>query len=58
MKSAHVLVVVLALLVSMLLAIVASIRVPVSVNRFEIDTPTPAHQETPVSVGEGRSPPA
>jgi hypothetical protein len=42
MKPAHVLVVVVAaLLVSVVFAVFASIRVPVSTNQLEIDTPAP-----------------
>jgi hypothetical protein len=50
MKTTHVLVVVL--LVSMLLAVLASIKLPFSVNRFEVDPAQhrapPAEREAPV----------
>jgi hypothetical protein len=59
MKTAHVLVVGVLLLVSVLLALLASIEVPVSAKQSEIDTPQqhlapPTQQRIPVPADDGR----
>jgi hypothetical protein len=58
MKPAHGLVVVVLLLVSVMLALLASIEVPVRAKQTEIDTPehhlAPAtQQETPIPADDG-----